>query len=78
MIGVLATICKNIYLCTATLNRRNEIKAKEYGNDISVNYEDLISPEGREIAQVAAKSPDDDLFKALDNSNELDDGKGFD
>ena len=74
MIGVIANVCKKIYLRTAILNRGNEIKAKEYINDILVNYEQLTSPEGRQIAQAAAKSLDDiDLFKAFDNSNELDD-----
>lgn len=79
VIGVIANICKKIYVRTALLNRGNEIRAKEYTNDILVNYEQLTSPEGRKIAQAAAKSLDDgDLFKAFDNSNELDDGKGFD
>lgn len=73
MIGVITNICKKIYVRTALLNRGNEIRAKEYTNDILVNYEQLTSPEGRKIAQAAAKSLDDgDLFKAFDNSNELD------
>ena len=73
MIGVITNICKKIYVRTALLNHGKEIRAKKYAHDILVNYEQLRSPEGREIAKAVAKSLDDgDLFKAFDNSNELD------
>ena len=78
MTGVIAAIYKNIYLRTALLNRRNEIKAKEYAKDVLVNHQELTSAEGREIVKVAAKLLDDDLFKVANKSDELKDGKGID
>jgi hypothetical protein len=74
----ITNICKSIYVRTAALNRGFEGKAKEYSDNILVNYKQLSSSEGKKIVEAAAKSLDDDLFEVANKNNQLEDGKGFD
>jgi len=55
---VIEKICKQIYVRTDLFNRGREIQTKEFTDDILANYKSL-------------SSPDDDLFEAANENNEL-------